>query len=207
MVKAQDQWSQFGKEYLYNNESEDGTIVQVPFKVTNDFFIDRYQYYWHYDVNTPYPSVTTIDKKHDFYVAIEKAKIFRLNDFPAYQKELEIVLPDNLVLKGTGVRSLNELKPFEIVDRNVTYPYEKTNEMLEAVAQRFDSLGMISDEEIPKVFKRIRYMSNDPVLDLTNDKEFDEDSVSNDLRFSTIAVKVLKDLDKIGEHNGFIIKQ
>lgn len=207
LERAAEQWAKFEKESLHDYTLEDGTVIQVPLRVTNDLFIEQYEYYWHYGIDTPFPNASAISEDYSYLSVVVFSKMFRLPDFEAYLVENEALLPDGMYIKGNGPTRLSDLKPFQLVDSSITYPCDKTNEMIHAVEQKFDSLSIVSNSEIPGVIYRLSRMRyEDSTLNYDNAKQCDEANTPREQQFMTVVLKTAKALDSMGAMNAFVIK-
>lgn len=207
LERATAQWAKFEKESMHDYTLEDGTVIQVPMQVTNDLFIEQYKYYWHYDVNTRFPEASSIPQEYDYLSVVVFSKMFRLPDFNDYLTKNELLLPDGMLIKGEGPSRLSYLKPFHLVDSSIVYPCDKTNEMIRAVEQKFDSLSIATNSEIPGIIYRLSRMRyEDPTLNYDNKKDCDEANTPREQQFMTVVLKTAKALDSMGAMNAFVIK-
>lgn len=202
-VNYEEEWNKLAKDILTDYQLSDSTIVQLPFQITNDLFIEQYKYYWQYDINTPFPKGVSIQEGTGFSKSIMMKKMFRKDEFVSYLKAEEIELPTDLNLEGNSPKTLGELEPFQIVDLSITYPCDETNKMLKSVAQQFDSLSVIPAEDLQYFFMRLR---NNPDLNYDNAKKCDETNTPNEEKFMKIAIATAKTISNLGAHNAFVIK-
>lgn len=79
---------QIEQAYLYDFDLGDGEIYEVPFKVLNSLFIEQDANFWHYGVDTSYPTSETIHQGSTSLSVVVKSKLFRESDFLDYAADM-----------------------------------------------------------------------------------------------------------------------
>ncbi|GBU07561.1 hypothetical protein AwDysgo_08920 [Bacteroidales bacterium] len=189
------------KAYLYDYYLPSGDTVKVPFKLVSDFFIGRYNYYWHLNPTEPFPNTAKINKGGSNLSTAPQSKIFREHDFYSYIGEelaAEFRFPKNET-------KLSDLKPFEFMPDSLHFDCAPAEKVLQLKRAQFDSLQTADHSEMRALYNRFsnqKDMSNvRNECSPSDNKSLDPNSNYGDLE------KVMSNrVSELSENSAFIVK-
>ncbi|WP_165022165.1 hypothetical protein [Dysgonomonas sp. ZJ279] len=200
--EANAEYEKLKTAYLHEFVLQTGDTILVPFRVTNDLFIEQYEYYWHLNVVESYKEHVTIrtDKNYNLTTA-PQSKLFRENDFFEYIGREN--LPEGFVFTPSN-QKLSDLSPYVFISDNTVCDCQPVNGAIEAYRARFDSLLMTDAANYRMAFddfRRVDFLSN---LEKECSPRYNKTIENNN--FDSLMVAIGKRKEELGMKNAIIIK-
>lgn len=140
--KAQSEYDNKIESYTYPLALANNDTIMVPFKlIENTLFIERYNYYWHFGVTEDYKDITE-DMSKTNQSTLNRAKIFRENDFYKYIGKEN--LPEGFVIKPSTMK-LSDLPAYEFIPSEVIDLCPAIKDDLISLKAKFESLETMTD--------------------------------------------------------------
>lgn len=196
LEKGDEQLEKITEAYLFDYEFEPGAVVKAPFKLTNDLFIERYDYYWNFDIMTPFPSVVSVreDAASALSVLVQ-SKLFREKDYLEFANG---ILPEGYVFPKNTTK-LSDLQPFVLVPEAMYPECQDARYIGDEINAKFDSLKIVAGDEFNAVLFRLERMSyDDRIINRDMESECEED-------FGKKLLEIDRRIRSVGSKSAFVI--
>lgn len=186
-------------------EIQPGVTIDLPFKViSNQLFIEQYEFFWHLGITESYRNGVVIAKGASNLVTAPQSKLFRENDFYNYVGREN--LPEGFSLKQSNYK-LTDLEPFVFVADTITIDCEPALKYVDLYRTRFKELINSDAEHYKAKYDTLRYYTKFPTeIEKECSSRYNKDRTSSDNDIDKASVRIGKNLTELGEKNAFIIK-
>lgn len=178
-----------------------GEVVKVPFKLTNNLFIERYEYYWNLGLNEQLRDGLTVAGETKLTTVI-RSKIFREQEFFTYMGK--DYFPENFSFPK-NTTPLNDLPELQLY-AGLSCDCEPAQKIVLLKQRQFDSLKTVTDpQQVKNIYDRIRqgiYQEVNIELEKQCSPRYNKNLKNN---FDSVRV-VLLGAKAIKEKSAFIIK-